>query len=206
MVRSRPPKFRTGYPDAMLLTVVSIRSVPVYLVYKYACRIMACTVFIALYDILEYLSFIVWLKLYLLKSCVAFLVYADIILCAELDRCFSFASYYRTDVWLMDAYNPVLNGVYLVVKHILLLFVQFHYREIIVNKLRCRCVSSGHVIFKIPEISVETFEKLSYECTDFLCRPSAHLRNGKVFLPHCPAVCTRLIPRVILLIVYLLCL
>ena len=93
----------------------SIRSVPVYLVYKYACRIMACTVFIAFYDILEYLYFIVWLKLYLLKSCMAFLVYADIILCAELDRCFSFASYYRMDVWLMDAYDPVLNGVYLVV-------------------------------------------------------------------------------------------
>lgn len=41
----------------------------------------------------------------------AFLVYADIILCAELDRCFSFASYYRMDIWLMDAYDPVAwNG------------------------------------------------------------------------------------------------
>lgn len=98
----------------------SIRSVPVYLVYKYACRIMACTVFIALYDILEYLYFIVWLKLYLLKSCMAFLVYADIILCAEPDRCLSFASYYQTYVWLMDAYDPVLNGVYLVIKHMFL--------------------------------------------------------------------------------------
>ena len=55
--------FRTGYPDTMLLAVVSIRSVPVYLVCKYACRIMTCTVFIAFYDILEYLSFSIYKRI-----------------------------------------------------------------------------------------------------------------------------------------------
>lgn len=91
----------------------------------------------------------------------SFFIYAYIILGSKLYRGFSSSSYNRSNVWLTDAYNPVLDPVRFMIVHVFLLLIQFHDRKVAVHIPGWKRVAFMHVSLKISQIPVKASQLFS---------------------------------------------
>ena len=134
--------------------------------------------------LLEHRAFIIRVKLDLFQPGMAFLVNADIILCAKFRRVLCFSPDNRPKVWLADTDNPAFNAVCMIVKHVLLLTVQFHDRQIEVGILCRQGIPFRHICLKVSKITAEALQLLADQGTQLFRRTFLALCNSQVF-PAC---------------------
>ena len=85
---------------------------------------MPSTLFISFNNVSKYLALVIGFKGYLFNSSKS-INDAKVKLCSELYLRFGFATYNWSDVWLTDTHNAVFDGVNFMIKHVLLLIINF---------------------------------------------------------------------------------
>lgn len=136
----------------------------------------------------ENITFIIGIKRHLFYPGHSFFVETKIHLCAEFHwrRCLSADN--RSDVWLADTDNPVRNRVYFVLKHVLLLFIDFVNHSKPFGLLWCKFVLCVQKFVDVFSVSADILELLLDRFADFFASALFALCQIQIIFSGIPAV------------------
>ena len=173
----RTPELRPRHPYPVLLAVRYVLPCPVNLVHQSPLRVMPCPRFVAFNRILQDRALIVGIEGDFLKPRMPVLVYAHVVLRPELHRRFRLPADNRPQVRLVEAHDPVVHPVHLVLVHVSLLPVKLQDGQVEIDEPMREGVPFPHVLRQVPEIPPDVPELLADSGTDFVGRTLLRLRQ-----------------------------
>lgn len=187
-----------GHPYAPALAVLPVLLVAVDRVGEHPFRVHPCPPAVRLYGIHKVRRLIVCLIGIELHPGVPAGIDAEVHLRPELYWLRHLPPHDRADERHVQAHNPLVHAVHLVVVHVLLLAVEFldgpHLRRL----LRCQCEALPQERLDVPGVAGHTVQQDAHHVAYLLLALLPRLGKGQVLLACHAAVCARLLLPVFL--------